>query len=874
VALTPGTRLGPYEVTATIGSGGMGHVYRAKDTRLGREVAVKISGERFTDRFEREAHAIAALNHPNICTLYDVGPDYLVMELIDGLTLADRMQQGPIPSDETLAIAAQIASALEAAHASGVTHRDLKPGNVKIRPDGTVKVLDFGLAKLGRDDQAAEGEDLANSPTKLETATRVGTILGTAGYMAPEQATGKPADKRADIWAFGVVVWEMLTGRRLFGGESAADVIAAVLTKEPAWDAVPPRFQFVLRRCLEKDPKRRLHDIADARLLLEEPPIVHDRPSPPGLHRWLPWTLGALGALVAVALATTLLNPPTAVGSEGPPVVFELPAPRGTQYSGGAFAEISPDGRHLAFTAAGSSGALLWLRALDSLEARPITTAANEGVNSPSWSPDSKSIIYRTQGGATVKRVDIAGGAPEPLAASLKSIALGGAAWRDDGMLLFATVTGVYRTSVSGDSPERVIEPDPSRQELGFGFPQFLPDGRFLFLIQSTNPNTEGLYVGSLGRPAERVKILSTSDRAVYVPPYGGWPGYLLFLRNQSLMAQRFDAPTLSLEGDPVRIVDGLSPSTANAMAFSVSMAGPLVYRTGGVDAGRKLTWISRSGARAEAAPPGFYQSLRLSPDGKDVAFDAVNGVEDVWRFEFTRGVRTRLTAGGRRDVVPVWSPDGSQFAFMSDRTGIFQLYRKDARGGGAEEQLTEGPSSKYATDWNKNGYLLYYEIDSTMRDDLWAVPVDGNRKPVEVLRTPARERNGVFSPDGKWIAYASDESGREEVYIQPFPATGFKWAVSNQGGNRPKWRGDQKELFYLEPSRNSVMAADVRIAGNQIETGAPHELFTLSWPLPELVAPYDVSPDGRFLVLDSADPLKSSAALVVMLNWRAGLPK
>jgi len=861
--LSSGERLGPYEVIGPIGHGGMGEVHRARDTRLARDVAIKLSSERFTDRFESEARAIAALNHPNICTLHDVGPNYLVMELVEGPTLADRIDRGRIPHDEALAIAVQIADALEAAHAKGITHRDLKPGNVKIRPDGTVKVLDFGLAKLGLTD----GENTANSPTTIVPATGAGAILGTAGYMAPEQAKGKAVDKRADIWAFGVVVWEMLTGRRLFDGDSTSEILAAVLTKEPTWDGIPPRFEFVLRRCLEKDPKRRWHDIRDARLLLEDAPI-QDRPARNTRRAWLPWVVAGT---LAVALAVTLWRSRPPAAPNAPLSQFVILPPRGTQFTNVSSGAVSPDGRFVAFTAAGpTSDDVLWVRPLDSLDARLVPGTENGSM--PAWSPDSKSIIFHVTGG-TLKRVDIAGGAPQIVATSTGSSLAGGIAWGPDGSVLFGTANGLFQVSASGGTRRTLTEPDPARQEQGLGFPQFLPDGRFLYSIQSSNADTAGLYIGSLDRPGDRVRILRTHDPAIYAPPQAGWPGYLVFLRDQTLMAQRFDPATLRLEGDPMRIADGLSPSNFSRMAFSVSSAGPLVYRTGGVDSDRRLTWINRDGTREDGTAPGLYQSFRLSPDDREVALDASNGVEDIWRLEFARGVRTRLTSGDRREVVPVWSPDGRYLAFMSNRTGVFQLYRKDARGGGPEEVLTTGANTKYVTDWGRNGYLLYYEAAPDTKDDLWALPMDGGGKPVLVLQTAANEHNGAFSPDGKWIAYASDESGREEVYIQPFPPTGFKWTVSNQGGNRPRWRRDQKELFYLSAGRAGVMTAEVQIDGANIRTGAPRQLFPLPWPLPVLVSPYDVTADGqRFLVLEPDSASTGSAVLTVMLNWQAGL--
>ena len=508
---------------------------------------------------------------------------------------------------------------------------------------------------------------------------------------------------------------------------------------------------------------------------------------------WLPW---AVAALVTIALAVTNILWIARPVPESRVVRFTLSPPPGTAFNNDSSAAVSPDGRYVVFSASASTGSSLWLQPLDSTTARPLP--GTEAGNYPTWSPDSKSIMFRVISGQ-MKRIEIGGEAAQMLCAVCGSALMGGGAWSRDGIILLGTTTALYRLSDEGGVPQPLTKSDPSRQESGFGFPQFLPDGkRFLYLIVSANPDVQGTYLGSLERPNDRVRILSGRDKAIYAPQRDGAPPYLLFLRDQSLLAQRFDVDGPRLDGEPMRVTDGFTTSPGIREGYWLSDAGLLVYRVGGQDQRRKLTWMTRDGKRKEAAPEGLYQSLRISPDGKDVAVDAAGGVEDLWRLEFARGTKIKLTDNPRRDVVPVWSPDGRQIAFMSNRTGVFQLYRRDARTGGTEDLLTTGPNPKYVTDWSRDGhFLVYYEITTATRDDLWALPVEGDRKPILVRQTAASEHNGVLSRDGKWIAYGSDESGREEVYIQAFP-TGSAWPVTSQGGNRPKWGADDKELFYL----------------------------------------------------------------------------
>src|SRR5262245_17726767 len=648
-----GHKIGTYEILAPIGAGGMGEVYRASDTRLGREVAIKFSAERFSDRFEREARVVASLNHPNICTLHDVGANYLVMELVEGPTLADRIKQGPIPYDLAIKIAGQIADALEAAHEKGVVHRDLKPGNIKIKPDGMVKVLDFGLA------QTASAVSSDNSPTLTANQTQAGMILGQAAYMSPEQAKGKPVDKRTDIWAFGVVLYEMLTGKRLFPGATTTEFMAAVIERQPQWDNIPRKARPLLQRCLEKDPKRRLRDIGEAMVWLESPPVS----SPIAVstrRRWIWPSIAALAVITTALLAFFYFRetPRTAQLTR-----LQIPVPENLTFNPGTAAAISPDGRWIAFPAVGSNNvARLWIRALDSLDVKELPgTDVIPLAPPPFWSGDSRFVTYGDSG--KLKKVDISGGPPQTIC-EVPTIAQGGSS-NHDGVVIFGSNTSsLMRCPAGGGAAAKLTS--PASGDTAHRWPQFLPDGRhFLYFRSSSKQENTGIFVGSIDvKPEEQnLKPLLLSDReGYYAPAETGGAGWLLFIREGSLMAQRFDAARLHLIGVPTKIGGPVgSFAGANYGMFSVAESGTLVHRRGGAGA-LQLTWLDAQGkVLSTLGEPGYYGVSTVSPDGMRIAASIVGTNTDIWVLDVSRGTTTRLTFDPAVDRNPVWSPDGSR---------------------------------------------------------------------------------------------------------------------------------------------------------------------------------------------------------------------
>ena len=807
------------------------------------------------------------------------------MELVEGQTLADRIAEGPIETDEAIAIARQIATALEVAHDAGIVHRDLKPANVKVRPDGTVKVLDFGLAKAV-EPAGAGSPDVSPTITSPALVTGAGVLLGTAGYMAPEQARGKAVDKRADIWAFGAVLYEMLTGDRLWAGETNLDVLAQVVHREPALERVPAHLRPLLRRCLEKDPRRRLRDISSVELLLEGPVNVSAPRSRLPAVSWI-----AAGVLaVALAAVTWSLWPAPAV--ERPPVEFSLEAPPDSTFSyifpGAA---VSRDGRLLAFTAGSGGVSMLWLRPVGSRDAHPLK--GTEGANFPFWSPDGKSLAFLSMGDRGLKRTDVVGGTPQRLCDTIQPFE--GGDWSRQGVILFSSGGLIHQVRDAGGTCTAATRPDAAGVER-HTWPHVLPDGRtFLYVVRSSDRNVEGVYASSLDRPDQRTKLLSTDKKALYAPPHDGHPGFLLWVRERTLVAQRFDPDELRLEGDPVAVAEeirsggGTGPDgAANRAAFWVSDNGLLMYRTGSVD-GRSLVWLDRDGkqsgdtAYVEERTLELANTLRTSPDVTRIAAErTVADVSDMWVYTIARRVWSKLTSTPGREATPAWSHDGRQVAYSAERDGSSQLYRIDANGAGKEERLTDGPNYKRLLDWSRDGrYLIYAEVRAN-QPDLWILPFDMPNgrpgTPIPFRTTDAAEDTARFSPDGKWIAYTSNVTGRAEAYIAAFPGgPPGDHPVSSNGAATLIWRADGRELFFRQASPGGsprLLAVPVRLLADRPDIGTPQQLFgTRSVPLAGATSV--ASDDGRrFLVFALAGALAGDerGPLTIRLNWQAAL--
>jgi serine/threonine protein kinase/dipeptidyl aminopeptidase/acylaminoacyl peptidase len=882
MAIQIGQQLGSLEITALLGEGGMGVVYRARDTKLGRDVAVKVLPDAFASdsdrlqRFQREAQVLASLNHTNIAQIYGLEESEktrcIVMELVDGETLQERLKRGPVPADEALRIAKQIAEALEAAHEKGITHRDLKPANIKVSPDGNVKVLDFGLAKAV--ENVPTGPALSNSPTMLSmAATGAGMILGTAPYMSPEQAKGRAVDRRTDIFAFGCVLYEMLTGRPAFEGEDITEILGRVVTAEPDWTRLPAStpelIKRLLRRALTKDPRQRLGDIRDARLDLEEaaaPSLEASTDRARASQRRVRVAWFAVVLTIAIATLLAFFAGMRFRETPSPPEIrVDVNTPSTTDAQ--SFA-ISPDGRRLVFLGSNEGKSQLWVRPLDSVVAQPL--AGTEGATFPFWSPDSASFGFFADG--KLKRIDLASGATQVLANAINGR---GGTWNGEGTIVFAPTTGpLLKVPATGGDPLPV-----TRLEKGQGshrFPQFLPDGRhFIYFIQSGT--AQGIYVGSLDGSAP--KLLATADAAAVV----SYSGFLLFLRQTTLFAQAFDFNRQALSRSPFPVVERpvFDPGTFS-IGFSAS-SNVVAYRNGASGEVRQLTWIDRSGKSLDtvgAADAAGMRDVEMSPDGKRVAvFRAVNGNTDVWVIEVARGVPTRLTFDALTDSYPVWSSDGSRIFFSSTRKGVFNLYSKSSSGAGTDELLFESDYPKSVTDKSPDGrFLLFVSAEPQTGYDLWVLPLSGDQKPFPFLRTAFQEFCGQFSPDGKWIAYQSNESGQFEIYVQPFPGPGGKFQISTTGGAQPRWNKNGKEIFYVSLD-SKMMAAHVKQStdGQSLETGTPVALFPVriaGGPLPGAYPQqYSASSDGQRFLVNLATDEDRTSPITLIYNWHPPKP-
>jgi eukaryotic-like serine/threonine-protein kinase len=885
MSLSPGTRIGAFEVTVQIGEGGMGEVYKATDINLKRAVAIKVlptpvaaDAERLA-RFQREAEVLATLNHPNIAQIHGLersaGVTALVMELVEGPTLADRIAHGAIPLDEALLIAKQIADALDAAHEQSIVHRDLKPANIKVRPDGIVKVLDFGLAKALQPTGALVVSHSLSPTITTPALTQAGMVLGTAAYMSPEQAKGREADRRSDVWAFGCVLFEMLTGTRSFAGDDVSDTLVSVLRDEPTWsalpDGTPPAIRRLLRRCLEKDRARRLGDFHDARLDIDD---ARDEPrdaipvgGAPASRRYerIAWLSGlvlvSVVAVVGVRWRPVAVAPNTALRE----MYVQIAAPPTSEPASLA---VSPDGQTLTFVATSEGQSRLWLRPLNTVSPRVLPDT--DGARFPFWSPDSRSVAFFADG--QLKRIDIDGGSSRTLTSASGAV---GGAWGPDGVILISMLgRPIMRASEGGGDRVAV-----TRLESGQGahyMPQFLPDGRHFLYYAVGGREPKGVFVGQLGDTEQR-RLLDADFAAVYASQ-----GYLLFMRQGKLLAQRFDPSLLALSGAPFPLAEQVAVSTNGlSSAVSTSGAGVIAYRTGSA-AKKQLTWFDRSGRelahlhepisiRTQLAPS-------LSPDGRQIAlFREVSGNIDVWLIDTARGVPARFTFDSADDVDPLWSRDGRRIAFSSNRSGVHDLYVRPAAGtAGSETLLLQSPQPKGASDWSPDGrVLLYRSIDPKQGFDIMALRLDSDGKlqgePEAVVRTEFDEHGGQFSPDGKWIAYVSIKSGRYEVYVQPFGREGDEKLISTDGGDQVRWRPDGKELFYVARD-GRLMAVPVRLGSNgeTAEVGTPVPLFqTRVRGMPTGQTQYVVSSNGqRFLMNTLIDDIVTSP-ITMILNWK-----
>ena len=890
MSLAPGTRLGAYEIVALIGAGGMGEVYRARDPRLGRNVAVKVlpaalsaDPERMR-RFEQEARATAALNHPNILAIYDVGTvdaqPYVVAELLEGEGLDQRIASAALPLRKTLDYALQLAHGLAAAHDRGVVHRDLKPANIFITAEARVKILDFGLAKLTEPEPAA-----ASSGTMLPTippATTPGLVLGTIGYMSPEQVRGLPADHRSDIFSFGAILYEMLSGRRAFAGATNADTMTAILREDPtdlpsAERHIPPALARIVDRCLEKQPGSRFQSAGDLAFAIEAlsvPSGIADAVTATTMAAPTPRTSRAAwmaAAVLGVGFVAAAIAAAALYFNRAPPkadaVRFLIPPPAGTTLTTGALRlSVSPDGRHIAFVARNQDGrSQLWVRALDTLSARALE--GTDGAGNPFWSPDSRFVGFFS--GGKLKKIDVTGGPPIVLC-DVQVTGLGGT-WNRDGVIVFGSGSTLFRVPASGGQPTPASTQE--KGEGGHSGPSFLPDGRhFLFSVAGAAGGQTGWrnYVGTLDS-MQRTRV---PDAAWPKASYTG--GFVLFPRDATLMAQRFDVNRFVTTGEAHPVADEIQTISGFGVGlFSVSDTGVLAYQTGSDTGGSKLIWMDRAGKALDThGDRASYSDLQFSPDAQRATvsiLEATQGTRDVWTLDLIRGSRTRFTFDPADDSTSAWSPEGDRIVFNSRRKGRLDLYVKSSSGAGSEELLFSDGSDKLPTSWSPDGrYILYASVQGG-GIDLFLLPMFGDKKPIPFAQTPFMETPGQFSPDGKWIAYGSDESGRPEVYVAAFPGPGGKWQVSTSGGLAPRWRRDGQEIFYVTPA-GRLMAANVSAQGSAFEIGAVTPLFTFA-PFGFRLF-YDVAPDGQRFLVNTVAEAESSAPITVVLNWQESVKK
>ena len=886
MTLLPGSRIGTYEVLSALGAGGMGEVYRARDTKLHRDVALKILPEAVARdperlaRFTREAQMLAALNHPNIAAIYGVedGPA-LVLELVEGPTLADRLVSGPIPHAEALSIARQIADALEEAHRRGIIHRDLKPANIKVRDDGSVKVLDFGLAKLveGQLPGPSQGERYAeeDSPTLTSPAlmTGMGVILGTATYMSPEQARGKELDARVDIWAFGCVLYEMLTGRRAFPGDDVTETVAAVVKSEPDWSALPPDLSPTLRvyvqRCLEKQPRGRVSSIADVRLALEG--AFDTATLLPGRSAWRPRTaiIGVVLALVVGGVAAWMVKPS--------PVAPSQPVSRFALASGASPLAIAnnnrdlaltPDGRHVIFFAGQGTQRALHVRSLDGLESVAIREASR--FFEPFLSPDGKWIGFNDETGYLLKKIPLSGG--PPITITRVGGQVFGAAWGPDESIIFGgfDASGLQRVSANGGTPVALTHLDSTRGELAHRWPEMVPGGKgVVFAIRG---RTEQYQLAALNLATGAITRFGISGSSPRFSP----TGHLVYVEGNALRAVRFHAATLTVEGESVPVVEGVFSKPSGGASFAIGGDGTLVYVPGSsFGTNRQLVMFDRMGHRQTLdAARRAYAIPRLSPDGTRIAVDVRDQEGDIWTWDFNRNALTRITTDPAADQLPVWTPDGSRIVFNSERGGPPNLYWQAADGTGTADRLTNAPEAHTAQTFTPDGLSLLFRTEPPTGEDMFLVSPGKKEQPRPLLTSRFNERNAAISLDGKWVAYQSDETGQFEIYVRPFPDVDRgRVPLTGGGGSMPVW--SRSELFYVAAD-GTLVAVPIK-PGPTFAAGPAQTVVPAGFYVAPSSRSYDVSADGqRIITIDAigADPTANRTEMIVVLNWHEELKR